>query len=398
MTPVRVATSKPARQTYLNTFLFMTTSTILFGLAVIAYTLFYFNYVPQIGTERIIHLQYACVRIPFPYFRDETNYDGSDGPHPYGIASLDSSLIHDQPYDISISLHMPRSPTNLAAGNFMLSMSLLSPTYNPPSTTTTPPSVLQPPLSSMILPSDILFTSRRPTLLTYTSRLVSLSERLLGLPLYILKLRRESEMLHIPMAEFAAFKKGYKNIPAYILLELQTGQEVQVYDIRVRFTARFGGMRWMMYNHRIISFAVFVGAFWFAEVVFAGLGWLLLRSFLTPTSRGLVKGEGSIKGEDGETIKTEEETDEPDLSDTPRTFPTYGRQVPLRYVPKIKDEDSEEYIMEETAIQPLVAEADDESEDFGGKAGRTDSGIGTSFSEGGDRNMSRRRSRGGRMG
>jgi seipin len=197
------------------------------------------------------------------------------------------------------------------------------------------------------------------------------------------------------MAESASFRKGYKNIPGYILLELQTGQEVQVYDVRVQFTARFGGMRWMMYNHRIISFIVFVSAFWFAEVAFAGLGWILLRSLLTPTNKDLVKRVDGFKSEDGETIKTEEETDEPDLSDTPRTFPTYGRQAPLRYVPKIKDEDSEEYIMDETAIQPLTAEADDESEVFGGKSGRTDSGIGTSFSEGGERNLSRRRSRGG---
>lgn len=96
-------------------------------------------------------------------------------------------------------------------------------------------------------------------------------------------------------------------------------------------------------------------------------------------------------------VKQEEETDEPDLSDTPRTFPTYGRQPPLRYVPKVKDEDSEDYVLDETSIQPLAAEADDESEDFGGKSGRTDSGIGTSFSEGGRRGLSRRRSRGGRL-
>jgi len=59
MKPVRLATSKPARQTYLNTVLFMITSAILLGLASCAYILFYFNYVPQIGIERVIHLQYG---------------------------------------------------------------------------------------------------------------------------------------------------------------------------------------------------------------------------------------------------------------------------------------------------------------------------------------------------
>ena len=37
----------------------MITSTILLVLAIIAYILFYLNYVPQIGIERVIHLQYG---------------------------------------------------------------------------------------------------------------------------------------------------------------------------------------------------------------------------------------------------------------------------------------------------------------------------------------------------
>ena len=69
LTPVRVATSKPARQTYLNTLLFMTTSAILLGLAVIAYILFYFNYMPQIGIERTIHLQYGYLYLPLSYIQ-----------------------------------------------------------------------------------------------------------------------------------------------------------------------------------------------------------------------------------------------------------------------------------------------------------------------------------------
>lgn len=323
----------------------------------------------------------------------------SDGPHPYGLASLDNSLIHEQPYDIAVSLHLPRSPTNLDTGNFMLSLSLLSRSHTLSPPPTTPPSILEPALSSTIDLETILFTSRRPAILTYTSRLVSLSERIFSLPLYILGLRHESETLHIPMAESASFKKGYYNVPAYALLELQTGQEVQVYDVQIRFTARFGGLRWMMWNHRIISFFVFVGAFWVAEVLFAGLGWLALRALLTP-AKDIVKKEEATKAEETEEstahVKMEEETDDPDLSDTPRTFPTYGRQAPLRYVPKVKDEDQEDYALDETAIQPSAAEADDESEDFGGKAGRTDSGIGTSFSEGGERGLARKRSRGGR--
>ena len=209
------------------------------------------------------------------------------------------------------------------------------------------------------------------------------------------------------MAESASFPKGWKNAPAYIMLELQPkqGQEVQVYNVRVHFKARFGGLRWLMYNHRVISFVVFTSSFWMSELLFTGLGWILLRRLFTPEESKKVRGE--IKGEDTDAstaIKMEEEDsgEEPDLSDTPRTFPTYGRQAPLRYTPKVKDEDSEEYVLDDTAIQPLVAEADDEDDlegvGFGSaRGGRTDSGLGTSFSEGGERSgLARRRSRGGR--
>jgi seipin len=277
----------------------------------------------------------------------------------------------------------------------MLSLSLLRPTYKPtlPVSST---SIIK--RTNTVSPEEVLFYSRRPAILTYTSRFVSLSERLLSLPLYILRLRQESEVLHIPMTESQSFSKGWKNVPGFVMLELQAGQEVQVYDARVLFTARFGGIRWLMYNHRILSFLIFTSAFWFSEILFTLLGWLTIRyvfSSTTEVKTELVKTEET----DASQVKAEgeEETDEPDLSDTPRTFPTYGRQAPLRYVPKVKEEESEEFIMDETAIQPLAAEADDEDEEMEAYRGGRDSGVGTSFSEGGERSgLARRRSRGGK--
>ncbi|KAH6678664.1 putative adipose-regulatory protein-domain-containing protein [Halenospora varia] len=392
--PLRVATSKPAQKTYLNAILFTITSTILLGLAIVAYGLFYYNYVPQINIDRIIHLQYG------------------DGPHPYGIVCLDSSLISQQAYDITLDLHVPRSPTNLETGNFMLSLSLLAKNYklasNPPTTSTT----VTPPLQSTIVPfasnvaqEDILFSSRRPALLTYTSRLVSLSERLFQLPLYILGLRREDETLSIPMAESTSFPRGWKNIPAFAMLELQAGQNIQVYDVKIRFTARFGGLRWWMWNHRLLAALVGVSVFWGAEVVGCAVAWVVLMGVFG--GKPDAKTE-TIKGEETDgiaTIKDEPETDDPDLSDTPRTFPTYGRQPPLKFVPTIKREtDSDEFVIDETAIQPLAAEADDEDDDEGGFRGfrsgadrGNDSGLGTSFSERGEGSgLARRRSKGGR--
>lgn len=285
----------------------------------------------------------------------------------------------------------------------MLSLSLLSPNYRPPVPALSQAGPFDPSMQTSIPPENLLFFSRRPAILTYSSQLVELSSQVFSLPLYMVGIKKESEVLHIPMGESATFSKGWKNVPGFAILELQAGQEVQVYDVRLHFTARFSGLRWLMYNHRILSFIFFTSAFWGSEVVFTLLAWLALQSMFAPKTdvKKEAKGDGEETDESTAIKAKIYDTDEPDLSDTPRTFPTYGRQQPLRYEPKVKDEDSEEYVLDETAIQPLAGEADDE-DDYEGefrdvRGGRTDSGIGTSFSEAGNTDgVKRRTSRGGR--
>lgn len=273
----------------------------------------------------------------------------------------------------------------------MLSLSLLSPSYKLPLPSISPKYTPQLSAPSEVFQDDILFYTRRSAILTYSSCLVSSTETLFSLPLYVLGVKRESETLCVPMAELATFPKGWKNVPGFAMLELQSEQEVQVYDVRIQFKARFGGLRWVMYNHCIISFVVFTFVFWISECIFTIIGWLILRTVFAG-DEDKVKKEGKAEKKDTTAIKNEDEDEEPDLSDTPRTFPTYGRQPPLRYTPKIKDEDSGEHIIDETAIQPLATEADDEDdEEFEHRSGKTDSGIGTSFSEGGERSAIKRR-------
>ncbi|RAL63781.1 hypothetical protein DID88_003426 [Monilinia fructigena] len=249
--PIAIAASKPARKTYLNTILFLTTSLVLFGFAVLAYAGFYWSWVPAVGVERKVWLQFAS------------------NQHPHGIVPLDNSLVTRQEYDIQLELHMPRSPLNLRAGNFMVHVNFLGPSYRTPSSIPGVEHLL--PLSRITKNEDVLFSSRRPTILTYERCIV---------------------------------------------------------------------------------------------------GWGILKLF---------------------------------FEDTPRTFPTVRRQMPLVYPPVgiKKEEDEEERILEETVILPLGGDADDEDEEGEGswQAGRrSDSGLGTSFSEAGIGSLgrvSRRRSRGG---
>lgn len=150
-----------------------------------------------------------------------------------------------------------------------------------------------------------------------------------------------------------------------------------------------------MYNHRIIAFMIFTTAFWIAEMVFAALGWLALRTYLMPK-------EEVVKEEELERAK-DEDSDEIDLSDVPLTSP-HSDQL-LRRPPAVKDEDTEESVLDDTDIPRVAGEPDGEevkkelSSVVGSASGRVDSAIGTSYSEGSvSEGLARRRSRGGHVG
>lgn len=57
--PFQLAATKRARQTYLQTFLFITISFILLGLAIVSYFIFYYKFIPHIEIEKLVHLQYG---------------------------------------------------------------------------------------------------------------------------------------------------------------------------------------------------------------------------------------------------------------------------------------------------------------------------------------------------
>jgi seipin len=59
--PFRVLFSKRAQKAYIGTFLFVGATIVLIGISTVAYWVFYMNYVPQIGLERVVHLQFGYV-------------------------------------------------------------------------------------------------------------------------------------------------------------------------------------------------------------------------------------------------------------------------------------------------------------------------------------------------
>ncbi|KAI4196408.1 MAG: hypothetical protein LQ350_006594 [Teloschistes chrysophthalmus] len=372
--PWEIATSRTAQKAYAGTVLLVAAAVGLLFVSAGAYLVFYWGFVPQVGVERVVFLQFG---------------DGN----PHGTASLDSTLTTLQPYDITLHLHLPRTPSNLAAGNFMLTLSLLSalpsPTKDNPLIPSTPK------------PQKILAQSRRPAILTYSSAIVDAASTLTGLPWYVLGWKSESEVLEVPMFEGVEFPRGGGggNVPRSLELVVESGGEgkMQFYEVGVRIVARFGGLRWIMYHHRIVSFLLFTSVFWTSSMLSALLAWFILSTYLPspePTPTAVTKKEEAPAA-----IKTEPSESEPyepylteGLSDTSRIFPALGRLKPLQFTGRgggdrgreedpVKKEEEEEVLQTTSVVQPLGAEADDEDDDFGVASGFKDSGIGTSLDE-----------------
>lgn len=140
-------------------------------------------------------------------------------------------MIPLQKYDVKVILQLPSTPANRAAGNFMLDLAFLR-----------EPDDLAGSIANAS--ETVLLRSRRPAMLTYTSPMVDIARQLWRLPLYVLGLKREAEVLTIGMMERVQFRKGKGEVPRGIRLEIQSNERIQVYKASVRIDARFTGLRY----------------------------------------------------------------------------------------------------------------------------------------------------------
>lgn len=292
----------------------------------------------------------------------------------------------EQAYDVSVELTVPRSPPNLEKGNFMVALFAMKSLPDNPAFAFTSSAVTLDPYAH-VKEDNVVFMSRRPTLIPYADPMVSTASRVLFLLYHILYPGAgETTTLSVPMGELVEFRDV---LPLSILLDVQAGQTLQVYSASVTLVARLTGIRWAMYNHRIISFVVCTTAFWMAEMLFAGLAWLLLSYCLADRNAERTKdvgftgddwndpyvppasfrdGTGESAGGDGWEGKKEEDDDDDDI--------------------KVKEESTG------TERDTLVDQPADDEEDGEDVWKETGAGTGLSHEKGGS--LRRRSSRGGR--
>ncbi|KNG46947.1 putative adipose-regulatory protein-like protein [Stemphylium lycopersici] len=424
--PLRIATSPALLRTYLRTALLFVASTILFGFAVVAYSSFYYTYIPVRGIVVPVYLQFD--HGPIASYTDAQAGGvptGKPAKWPYGLANI-PGLVDRQKYDVVVEMEVPRSATNLNAGNWMVGLEFRGPTtmgqgvkhllgwdeewnVEDHSQGGVPGATAEKVVTedNTSKTPTVLARSRRPALLTYRSRILEIIYRLLRLPLYLVGWHTESEHVEISMMESVMFEPGYRNLPSSLRLEVRSRLPLEVYRASVHISAKLEGIRWLMYRYWITSATVGILTFWGMEMsvlLFTWGAFTLLFSKSSPppdTENKKLKTEGDeprLKIEGG----AETEPDTP-YSDTSRTFPTLPSQQPLAYSsPSPKEERGTPGVED---VQIKEEEADDEDDDFileepvprgvEREAIFTDSGIGTSLESSVERGLARRRS--GRM-
>ncbi|KAF2687464.1 hypothetical protein K458DRAFT_191140 [Lentithecium fluviatile CBS 122367] len=407
LAPVRIATSPTLLRTYLRTALLFITSSILLGVAVVAYTSFYYAYIPIRGIEVPVYLQYdhtsphtypPAFPPPPPPAAQTSPADTSNAPvpravprHPFGIANV-QGLVSRQKYDVVVGMDLPRSAPNLEAGNWMIGLEIRGPTtvgggvigllgwdeeWDVEDYTLGPSSGRVSEKSGAGAVEEkprVLARSRRPAILVYRSWMTEVAYRTLRLPLYVLGFGTESEKVQVRLMEGVEFERGWRNVPASVRLEIRAKRPLEVYKVTIRFAAKLEGLRWVMYTHRFASFVVFTGVFWAVEMGVVLLTWAVFSFCFAgaPDKNDDFEGSGKrrIKSESGvATPKTEQadgEGDETPLSDASRTFPTLPSHRPLHYSSpnegRVKRE-GETPGLDDVPVKE-EAEADDEDDDF----------------------------------
>ena len=345
----------------------------------------------------------------------------------------EGTLISGQGYDVEVVLDVPRTEGNRGMGNFMVDvrlMGLLDPLRVVPESLARLAAV-----GNVSVPGtqgwSVLYHSRRPAILPYESPVSSVVSMGLGLPWHVFGFRdMDKVVLRVGLWELLEFERGRGNVPTHARVEVVgasggNGREaLQSYAAHLRFAARFRGLRFVVYNYRVLSFLVFSMLFYMTSISTMLIGWAAI-SALTKQKRdekGSVKIEGSTRvkaePENGDVRKIKQEQDQAgrglsldNISDSAVQYPTGRGRPALQYAGRQASAEEEVQTVIEQAQAGEAADDEDEGAEeeqdaqmmrrfegswaASGARFEGDSGIGTSMESEAQRGrdgLSRRRS------
>lgn len=298
-----------------------------------------------------------------------------------------------QDYDVSVTFTMPRSPANLERGNFMISLHLLD--SREQNTVTARADEFARSHTGFGV-NKVLFSSRRPALVPYMDPMVSFTSRVLFMAYHLLSSNSQRHTMTVKLAERVSFDRDSLK-PAAAYVEVEAGQDIQIYSTQLTLTAQLRGLRWLMVNYRLLSYVVFTLLFWFFEVLFMSAAWSVWSSFTSmPVDQGKrIKGSADADATDsGDDLDQDNGDEDEEGEDSAAASRYQGRRFQLgKREPGIKGEDTPERSLAD--IPAAGAEADDE-DDFEEeeKKYRPASAKGTSYSKEGAESVRRRASQG----
>jgi hypothetical protein len=236
---------------------------------------------------------------------------------------------------------------------------------------------------------NVLFKTRRSALMPYEDPILSVVKRVLFMGYYILLPRTQARTLTIPLAERVNFDKSALQ-PTAAFVEIEAGQDIQIYSTALTLTAQLRGLRWLMFHYRLITYMAFTFLFWVCEVLFMCVAWAIWSVTTTKQKNVNTKADDFTDGEESE-VKDEYDED----SEGTAQPAAFGRHAAIKAEARVKREEEDDELQRRLSAIPVAgAEADDEDdfEDEDNVVGGTkiDSGTGTSYRSEGSQSVRQR--------
>lgn len=248
----------------------------------------------------------------------------------------------------------------------------------------------------------ILFTSRRPALVPYVDPVVSLASRVFFLAYHVLFPASQTLTMTVPLAERVEFFKE-SLVPAAAFVEVEAGQDIQIYKAELTLTAQLRGLRWLMFHYRLITYTAFTVLFWLCELLFMSVAWAGWVSFTGPADddlpekgrRRAIDGGNDHSGSDDDDGDGDEYAEDSDASDQPHSSSSQRKSLKFKKEASVKDEEDSARLLSEIPLASPGIEADDEDDFDEGEEDRkhaASAGLGTGYKQGGSDQVRRRAS------
>ncbi|XP_056625790.1 BSCL2 lipid droplet biogenesis associated, seipin, like [Triplophysa dalaica] len=195
---------------------------LVFWVALFLYGSFYYSFMPTANYITPVH---------FTYRTDCSTPHHAMCSFPVANVSLLKNGKHEvmtysQPYQITLELEMPESPSNQQLGMFLVKMSLYSKT------------------------GQIIDVSARSAMLHYRSSLLKALDTLMFSPMLLSRVSEQKQSVMVEL--YSEFRDDSYKPTAGAVIEIHS-QHIQIYRANLYIFAHFTGIRYLLYHFPLTS-------------------------------------------------------------------------------------------------------------------------------------------------